>query len=135
MDQITKLVKNLISSNYNEGAIKGICNYINKKNMLLTNVEFGISCIKYFNTNIIRLYAKLINSYCIQDITNIISSPSLDEYSNNLIIIIAYLSNYNDIFFETLSTIRNELDANSKKEHYYNIYMQCGFIMFDDWDI
>lgn len=159
LKKIIALVSNLFTSNFNEGAIRGVVKYIQKMNMDITNVKDGIVLVLQYDCHILNLLIRIIDEYT-DGFTKSFPDEIVEYYENSrnkmIIMIVAYLANYNNYFATSLKNAINDIDlylhhnlniirlrydiirkswredAANLREWYINEFLQAGFIMWND---
>ena len=163
--KIIALVNNLYTSKFNSGAIIGIIKFIEKSNPKLTNTANGIALILQYDCHYLEIILRLIIEYVSDFVFGFYNHNDNNGNGNPtlllsrqkcLILIIAYLANYNNYYdiscinvaldieanlYQNLNQMRlkfGEFDIPLKKHadilrDWYNVkYRESGFILWED---
>jgi hypothetical protein len=159
LKKIISLINNVFTSNFNQGAIKGLVKYIEKCNPILTNTSDGIAIILQYECRYLELIIRLIVEYVPKFIESF-QSDITEVYSESrqkcIILISAYLANYNNFYtssqvnvgidideylYHNLNQMRLRYDivdiplkeqASGLREWYRKRYNDAGFILWED---
>ena len=108
-------MNNLFTSKFHIGAISGIVKYIEKNNPSLTNPADGIAYILEYDCHYLELILRLIYEY-VPDFVLGFDDELLDycllSRQKCLILIIAYLTNYNNYFDISITNVGLEIEGN-----------------------
>ena len=159
LKKIIGIVSNLFTSNFNEGAIKGIIKYIQKMNMDITDPEYGIAIVLRYDCRILKLLIRIIDEYT-HGFMESFPDEIIDNHENSrnkmIIMIVAYLANYRNHFQNSVKCVIREIeihlhhnlnllrlqydfskkpwneDAKDLRDWYIKSFMDAGFILWQD---
>ena len=159
LTRIAKIVDNIIVSKYHIGQIENLICFIQTENPYLTNVKDGIIYLLKEDLKGLVGIINLINEYGLNFISHF-PEEYITDFTGNpkkcLILILAYLSNYQNIFNHCTTSVINDIDeflynnlnemrlkfasvqmplkkhAQIFREWFIKKYYQAGFILWED---
>jgi hypothetical protein len=157
--KIIGIVSNLFTSNFNEGAIKGVIKYVQKMNTEITNIEDGIAQVLQYDCHNLQLLVRIIDEYSngfIESFPDEITEYHENSRNKMIVMIVAYLANYRSYFSISVENVIDDInlylhqnlnmirlrydvckktwkeDAADLRKWYIKSYMEAGFILWQD---
>ena len=157
--KITSLVNNLFISKFNISVINDIVEFIEESNPTLTHPACGIAYILQYDCRDLELIIRFIAEYVpyfANGFEDRIIEHCLESRQKSIILIVAYLANYNNSFSISCINVGYDIEANlyhnlnemrikfnnydiPLKKHagllrdwYHTKYRHAGFILWED---